>query len=561
MRPALFCLDGPLRGQTLCAVATPARIGSAKHCELRFPPSDDSDAGEPMAAEYAVITATDNGFYIESTTTEPVIVNDRPTTRSRLDNGDVVHIGKDGPLVRFRSMPGGRPTKTLRQVLDDSSVLAKASLDRRRTKTRQYVDFARQFTRDAVRNGTRSLKVALAGLAAIVLLLTGALIWLVVDSGKQREHRDALEQALGRETTERRRLESVLTDITERTRKREADFVALMKRLDGVDRDVSELGREVSTIGADADAAAAVYRRFAPAVCLVSIRYSFFHAESGQFVRKRLDPDTGKEIDSRRGPALTLGGEGDKLITGATGTGFLISDDGKIVTNRHVADAWWSDDDDPPWVHAGWRAHRESSVAFFHDYGRSIDLVRLGASDDADVAVMQLARVPDGRPRIRLAAADTAQNGDALVLLGFPLGMEGLMPKLEENAFAALRAGRPAHDEQALRIVAPLGGVQAGMTSGLASNVTMKYVVHTAPTTSGGSGGPIFDRHGAVVGVNVAITRFDGASLGVPVRYVHDLLTNLGDGPNEVTTAPREISVEEARVEQEKHRGKVGVRK
>ena len=46
-----------------------------------------------------------------------------------------------------------------------------------------------------------------------------------------------------------------------------------------------------------------------------------------------------------------------------------------------------------------------------------------------------------------------------------------------------------------------------------------------APTTQGGSGGPILNRNGEVIAVEYAVlSKFGGNSFGVPIHYALDLL-------------------------------------
>ncbi len=53
-------------------------------------------------------------------------------------------------------------------------------------------------------------------------------------------------------------------------------------------------------------------------------------------------------------------------------------------------------------------------------------------------------------------------------------------------------------------------------------------IVYDAQTTSGGSGGPLLDRNGGVIGVTFAIVRgFGGSNFGVPIRYATPLLEAL----------------------------------
>jgi S1-C subfamily serine protease len=63
------------------------------------------------------------------------------------------------------------------------------------------------------------------------------------------------------------------------------------------------------------------------------------------------------------------------------------------------------------------------------------------------------------------------------------------------------------------------------ITQGVLSNVQDRVVIYDAPTTHGGSGGPVFDGEGQVVAVNFAIMReFIGSNLGVPIRWAKELL-------------------------------------
>jgi S1-C subfamily serine protease len=62
-------------------------------------------------------------------------------------------------------------------------------------------------------------------------------------------------------------------------------------------------------------------------------------------------------------------------------------------------------------------------------------------------------------------------------------------------------------------------------TQGHIGDVLQDKIVYDAATTSGGSGGPLFNRNGKVVGVNFAILRdFGGSNLAVPAKYAKELL-------------------------------------
>jgi hypothetical protein len=51
-------------------------------------------------------------------------------------------------------------------------------------------------------------------------------------------------------------------------------------------------------------------------------------------------------------------------------------------------------------------------------------------------------------------------------------------------------------------------------------------IVYDAQTTSGGSGGPLFNDQGKVIGINFAILRhFGGSNFAIPIDYGKSLLT------------------------------------
>ena len=62
-------------------------------------------------------------------------------------------------------------------------------------------------------------------------------------------------------------------------------------------------------------------------------------------------------------------------------------------------------------------------------------------------------------------------------------------------------------------------------TQGHIGDVLKDKIVYDAATTSGGSGGPLFNREGKVIGVNFAIlNNFGGSNLAVPIRYADELM-------------------------------------
>ena len=115
-------------------------------------------------------------------------------------------------------------------------------------------------------------------------------------------------------------------------------------------------------------------------------------------------------------------------------------------------------------------------------------------------------------------------TGDPVVLIGYPTGIEGILAragsdttqKLVENAH---EVGQIVSQLAARHLIRPT------TTQGHIGDVLTDKIVYDAATTSGGSGGPLFNREGKVIGVNFAIlTDFGGSNLAVPVRYADELV-------------------------------------
>ena len=67
--------------------------------------------------------------------------------------------------------------------------------------------------------------------------------------------------------------------------------------------------------------------------------------------------------------------------------------------------------------------------------------------------------------------------------------------------------------------------IRSSTTQGHIGDVLKDKIVCDAAATSGGSGGPLFNRAGKVIGVNFAILNdFGGSNLAVPVRYANELV-------------------------------------
>jgi putative serine protease PepD len=156
-------------------------------------------------------------------------------------------------------------------------------------------------------------------------------------------------------------------------------------------------------------------------------------------------------------------------VADATGSGFVISADGFVLTNNHVVAG--VDDDEP------------IELGLFD--GRRVEAEIVGRSSSYDLAVLHT-DAPDLEPVI-LGDSDAVAVGDPVIAVGSPLGLEGTVTS---GIISAL--DRP-------------------VTAGDSSEQSYMNALQTdAAINPGNSGGPLVDAEGRVIGVNSAI-----ASLGL----------------------------------------------
>jgi putative serine protease PepD len=161
---------------------------------------------------------------------------------------------------------------------------------------------------------------------------------------------------------------------------------------------------------------------------------------------------------------LNIGADGGA----GTGSGFIISDDGYIVTNNHVAGP----------------AGEDGSVEVVFADGSTATGKLVGADAGYDLAVVKVERT--GLQTLELGSSADVRVGDLAVAIGSPLGLQGTVTS---GIVSALE--RP-------------------VTAGGQGDVSFINAIQTdAAINPGNSGGPLVNGSGEVIGVNTAI-----ASLG-----------------------------------------------
>lgn len=182
---------------------------------------------------------------------------------------------------------------------------------------------------------------------------------------------------------------------------------------------------------------------------------------------------TPSEIAAQARPAVVVITAFSNDRASGQGSGFVVSSDGLLVTNRHVVEG-------------------ADALRVRLSTGEIYDNVYLVSSDARrDLVVL---RIPaTGLASLSIGNDQAADVGDPVYVMGNPLGLEGTF----SNGMVSAR-----------RVV---DGVE--------------LIQISAPISSGSSGGPVLNARGEVIGIATAMMR-DGQNLNlaVPARYAGGLL-------------------------------------
>ncbi|MEI4234346.1 DegQ family serine endoprotease [Roseovarius sp. D22-M7] len=173
------------------------------------------------------------------------------------------------------------------------------------------------------------------------------------------------------------------------------------------------------------------------------------------------------------------GGERSRRSS-ALGSGFVISEDGLVVTNNHVIEK-----------------ADEIEVEFFN--GDTLAAEVVGVDPKTDIALLRV-QTDKALPFVKFGDSDTAEVGDWVLAMGNPLG-QGF----------SLSAGIVSARNRAL------------------SGTYDDYIQTDAAINRGNSGGPLFNLDGEVVGVNTAILSPTGGSIGIGFSMASNVVKRVVD--------------------------------
>jgi len=410
--------------------------------------------------------------------------------------------------LRYRVYDAGvAPYKTMTQVFSDC-------LDCAQNSDRGPVGKAAMILTDVPRQmATQTTRTFRVGVLTVLILLGSGTVLLARRSMR-------LEQQLAVEMT---RVEG-LAELLERTRTQAPtsdDFGDLLTELQF---SVSTARDRLDALEERTGAEARVIRTAFRSTVFVQGSWGFVQPGSTRPLRLVLGPGDQPIRNPAGEPAISVDGEGPPLEIFLTGTAFVVSPDGLLLTNRHVSSPWEFDPAGRAMLTRGFEGRMTRFVGYLPGVPERFDLELVSASDEADLAL--LCCVIGGEADYLPLAEGPPEPGEAVLVIGFPLGVRALMARTNPEFVEGLRdAGITDFWEVAERL-SRAGHVTPLASRGIVGQVTTQNVVYDAETTSGGSGGPVLSLDGQVVAINAAILpEFGGSNLGVPAARARELLS------------------------------------
>lgn len=190
---------------------------------------------------------------------------------------------------------------------------------------------------------------------------------------------------------------------------------------------------------------------------------------------RRLNPGDEPNLDSEEGIP-------QQRQRGAVGSGFIISDDGYIMTNNHVV------------------AGADEIQVTLNDR-RVFDATVVGLDEPSDLALLKVES--SDLPYVEFGNSDVLRVGDWVLAIGSPFGLE-----FSAAAGIVSAKGRSVPNRQS-------------------TYNYMAFIQTDVAINQGNSGGPLFNLEGEVIGINSQILSSTGGSNGISFSIPSNIAINV----------------------------------
>ncbi len=406
----------------------------------------------------------------------------------------------------------------------------------------QALAVTEKMTRDAF-SLERILKFGVVALLGLAIVIAG--IFFGFSHEAKRETRRAytlisqLEHSVQNEeqllaSARRLREDPNNADLMQQKEQLQQRTDELRKKLSAPDgEDVNELRHQLTEaterltkLEGSSQAAEGVIRNYAPSVCLIHVSVAFNEKDSGMRLRYGgINADGSPLKDSDGNTVYTTEGRAPEVRADFFGSGFIAAE-GKIVTNHHVVQPWWMNEELGDATKQGLEPVIADMTAYFPGEPSGIPVGISQISQEADLAVIHGDLSELKRPILKLDSnKEAAVSGEALISFGYATGIDAILARAGDDTVKEIVKVSGGDPKLILSELAKRKLIRPLVTQGHVGDVLADKIVYDAQTTSGGSGGPLLNRDGGVIGVTFAVVKgFGGSNFGVPIRFAYPLL-------------------------------------
>ncbi len=517
-------LSGPRRG-AVDDVPLPCAVGSGTEAPVKVP---------GVAPSHCVVFERDGEVVLQDAGSESgTLLAGEHVREAVLRDGDVLELGNGGPKLR------------LRDERDKKRIPLAKALAWAKPEGAPRLSDTGFFARALVRETTARTSPPFRWTVGLMLALGAAVLawsqWQAYQLRAEVAHlREAIRESererlafYGRidqerlkSEKERLELENQIKELRSREEQLKTQLgEATAGQVASVRQDLAQTRERLQSLESERAVGERIIRDYGPGVCLIQGTYAFYD-KSARPLRYRVDDEDRTIRDETGSPVLDHAGTGPVHLVEYFGTGFLVDRKGLILTNRHVAEPWWNDSSAQLQIDRGYSPRFTLFRAFFPRESEPFELDVERLSETMDLAVVRLDSRGHRIPVVPLdRSGGGAVAGQPVVVVGYPAGLEAILAKQDATVVKELLASAGTSTERVTEALAKKGLIRPSTTQGHIGDITKTDIVFDAPTTQGGSGGPILNRNGEVIAVEYAVlSKFGGNSFGVPIDYALELL-------------------------------------
>ena len=219
-----------------------------------------------------------------------------------------------------------------------------------------------------------------------------------------------------------------------------------------------------------------IAKRQNPAVVFVTSKTKFQPAKGNGPLGKFAPPGRGSPFTPPRTPPPRPGN--------GTGTGFIIDQEGHILTNNHVVEG-------------------ADIIKVTLQNEKEYEAKLVGSDPKTDVALIKIVKENGSFPFIALGDSEKVEVGEWVVAIGNPFGLSHTVTT----------------------------GVVSAKGRNIGSGPYDEFIQTDASINPGNSGGPLLNMNGDVIGINTAIFSGSGGNVGIgfalPINMAKDILDDL----------------------------------